>query len=62
MKKSDVNGDNTNEVFKWLKAEKSGLLGLSRIKVRFQFAIHNPPTDVIPSGILRNFLLTKMGT
>ena len=36
MKKSDVNGDNTNEVFKWLKDEKSGLLGLSRIKVRFQ--------------------------
>lgn len=33
MKKSDVNGDNTNEVFKWLKAEKSGLLGLTRIKV-----------------------------
>jgi len=35
MKKSDVNGDNTNEVFKWLKNEKAGLLGLSRIKVRF---------------------------
>lgn len=35
MKKSDVNGDNTNEVFKWLKAEKSGILGLARIKVRF---------------------------
>ena len=35
MKKSDVNGDNTNEVFKWLKEQKSGLLGLQRIKVRF---------------------------
>ena len=34
MKKSDVNGDNTNEVFKYLKAEKAGLLGLTRIKVR----------------------------
>jgi len=33
MKKSDVNGDNTNEVYKWLKSEKSGLMGLTRIKV-----------------------------
>ena len=33
MKKSDVNGDDTNEVYKWLKTEKSGLLGLTRIKV-----------------------------
>ncbi|KAJ7593328.1 glutathione peroxidase-like protein [Mycena floridula] len=36
MKKSEVNGDNTNEVFKWLKNEKSGLLGLSRIKWNFE--------------------------
>lgn len=34
MKKSDVNGDNTNEVYKWLKNEKSGILGLTRIKVK----------------------------
>lgn len=34
MKKSDVNGDNTNEVYKWLKSQKAGLLGLTRIKVR----------------------------
>lgn len=34
MKKSEVNGNNTHEVYKWLKNEKSGLLGLSRIKVR----------------------------
>jgi len=33
MKKSDVNGDNANEVYKWLKKEKAGLLGLTRIKV-----------------------------
>jgi glutathione peroxidase-family protein len=33
MKKSDVNGDNTSEVYKWLKNEKAGLLGLTRIKV-----------------------------
>lgn len=34
LKKSDVNGDNTNEVFKYLKSQKAGLLGLTRIKVR----------------------------
>lgn len=36
MKKSDVNGDNTNEVYKWLKNEKSGILGLTRIKWNFE--------------------------
>jgi len=36
MKKSDVNGDNTNEVYKWLKSQKPGLLGLSRIKWNFE--------------------------
>jgi len=36
MKKSDVNGDKTNEVYKWLKTEKSGLLGLTRIKWNFE--------------------------
>ncbi|KAF5327772.1 hypothetical protein D9619_004556 [Psilocybe cf. subviscida] len=36
MKKSDVNGDSTNEVYKWLKNEKSGLLGLTRIKWNFE--------------------------
>ncbi|KAJ7067068.1 glutathione peroxidase-like protein [Mycena amicta] len=39
MKKSDVNGDNTNEVFKWLKSEKAGLLGLTRIKWNFEKAV-----------------------
>jgi glutathione peroxidase len=33
MKKSEVNGDNTNEVYQWLKSQKSGILGLTRIKV-----------------------------
>jgi glutathione peroxidase-family protein len=33
MKKSDVNGDNANDVYKYLKAQKSGLFGLTRIKV-----------------------------
>jgi len=36
MKKSDVNGDDANEVFKYLKNEKKGLLGLSRIKWNFE--------------------------
>jgi glutathione peroxidase len=36
MQKSDVNGDNTNEVYKWLKNERSGLLGLTRIKWNFE--------------------------
>jgi glutathione peroxidase-family protein len=38
MKKSDVNGDNTNDVYKWLKNEKSGLFGMTRIKVCSFFA------------------------
>ncbi|KJA26223.1 hypothetical protein HYPSUDRAFT_52546 [Hypholoma sublateritium FD-334 SS-4] len=36
MKKSEVNGDSTNEVYKWLKNEKAGLLGLTRIKWNFE--------------------------
>ncbi|KAJ3513505.1 hypothetical protein NMY22_g15018 [Coprinellus aureogranulatus] len=36
MAKSDVNGDNTNEVYKWLKSQKSGILGLTRIKWNFE--------------------------
>ncbi|KAI0787658.1 thioredoxin-like protein [Fomes fomentarius] len=39
MAKSDVNGDSTNEVFKWLKSQKAGLLGLTRIKV-YLFLLH----------------------
>ncbi|KAH9928268.1 glutathione peroxidase [Fomitopsis serialis] len=35
-KKTDVNGDNTNEVFKWLKSQKAGLLGMTRIKWNFE--------------------------
>ena len=41
MAKSDVNGDNTNEVYKWLKAQKSGILGLTRIKVRSASLLHS---------------------
>ncbi|KAG6908674.1 hypothetical protein DXG01_003688 [Tephrocybe rancida] len=36
MKKSDVNGDHTNEVYQWLKSQKSGILGLTRIKWNFE--------------------------
>jgi len=36
MAKSDVNGDNTNEVYKYIKSQKSGLLGLTRIKWNFE--------------------------
>ncbi|TFK75180.1 glutathione peroxidase [Pluteus cervinus] len=36
LAKSDVNGDDTNEVYKWLKSQKSGLLGLARIKWNFE--------------------------
>lgn len=43
MKKSEVNGDNTNEVFKYLKNEKAGLLGLTRIKWNFEVRYPFPP-------------------
>ncbi|KAH7926104.1 glutathione peroxidase [Leucogyrophana mollusca] len=36
MKKSDVNGDNTNAAYKWLKNEKAGIMGLTRIKWNFE--------------------------
>jgi len=36
MKKSDVNGDNTNDVYKYLKEQKAGLFGLTRIKWNFE--------------------------
>lgn len=36
LKKIDVNGDKTDDVYKFLKLEKSGLLGLNRIKWNFE--------------------------
>lgn len=36
MKKSDVNGNQTNAVYNWLKNEKAGVLGLTRIKWNFE--------------------------
>ncbi|PLW38170.1 hypothetical protein PCASD_09472 [Puccinia coronata f. sp. avenae] len=35
-KRCDVNGDDANEVFKFLKNEKAGIMGLSRIKWNFE--------------------------
>jgi len=36
MQKTEVNGDNTNPLFHWLKDEKPGLMGLKRIKWNFE--------------------------
>ncbi|KAJ1727849.1 Glutathione peroxidase 2 [Coemansia biformis] len=36
MEKSDVNGGKENEVYKYIKAERPGLLGLKRIKWNFE--------------------------
>ncbi|KAH0833047.1 thioredoxin-like protein [Lanmaoa asiatica] len=47
MKKSDVNGDNTNPVYRWLKNEKSGILGLSRIKWNFEKFLINQNGNVV---------------
>lgn len=57
MKKSDVNGDNTNEVYKWLKDQKSGLLGLTRIKVGeiTLILLQQFTENGFYSGTLRNF-------
>ncbi|KAF9468020.1 glutathione peroxidase-like protein [Collybia nuda] len=47
MKKSDVNGDNTNEVYRWLKDEKAGILGLTRIKWNFEKFLVNKEGVVV---------------
>ncbi|EGV62163.1 Glutathione peroxidase 2 [Yamadazyma tenuis] len=36
LAKIDVNGDNADPVFKYLKSQKSGLLGLTRVKWNFE--------------------------
>ncbi|KAI9868046.1 MAG: glutathione peroxidase gpx1 [Trichoglossum hirsutum] len=36
LAKSDVNGQNENEVFKWLKGRKGGMLGFKRIMWNFE--------------------------
>jgi glutathione peroxidase-family protein len=47
MKKSDVNGDSTNEVYQWLKSEKSGLFGMTRIKWNFEKFLVNKEGKVV---------------
>lgn len=47
MAKSDVNGSNTNEVFKFLKSEKSGLLGTQGIKWNFTKFLVNKEGKVV---------------
>ncbi|CEH19454.1 glutathione peroxidase [Ceraceosorus bombacis] len=47
MAKSDVNGANTNEVFKYLKSEKSGLLGTQGIKWNFTKFLINKEGKVV---------------
>ena len=34
--KTDVNGNNAEPVYEWMKAEKPGLMGLKRIKWNFE--------------------------
>jgi len=47
MAKSEVNGDNANEVYKYLKSQKSGLLGLTRIKWNFEKFLINKEGKVV---------------
>ncbi|KAJ7142207.1 glutathione peroxidase [Mycena epipterygia] len=47
MKKSEVNGDNTNEVYKWLKSEKAGLWGMTRVKWNFEKFLINKDGVVV---------------
>lgn len=63
MKKSEVNGDNTSEVYQWLKSQKSGLLGLTRIKVscpdlRARLRLLNQP---VHQWNFEKFLIDKEG-
>lgn len=55
-----MNGDNTNEVYQWLKNEKAGILGLTRIKVSCSAFDAITVTDArCDSGTLRNSLSIK---
>jgi len=59
MKKSDVNGDHTNEVYKYLKAQKHGILGLATIKWNFEKflvdkegrVVHRYPSNKTPEEL-----------
>jgi hypothetical protein len=55
MKKSHVNGEKTNAVYQWLKNQKPGLFGLTRIKVgRVDFDLLEDHVLMVGSGISRN--------
>lgn len=65
MKKSDVNGSGTNEVYKWLKSQKSGFLGISMIKVRLVFTLGRSGDKILTwnfgrSGTLKSFWSIRM--
>lgn len=47
LKKVDVNGDNADPVYKFLKGEKSGLLGLTRIKWNFEKFLIDKKGEVV---------------
>ncbi|KAI9296820.1 glutathione peroxidase [Neoconidiobolus thromboides FSU 785] len=47
MEKVEVNGDNVHPVYDFLKSEKSGLLGLTRIKWNFEKFLINKEGKVI---------------
>jgi len=47
MTKSDVNGDNTNDIYKYLKSEKTGVLGLARVKWNFEKFLINRQGKVV---------------
>jgi len=47
MKKIDVNGDNADPIYNWLKNQKSGLLGFKGIKWNFEKFLINQKGEVI---------------
>lgn len=47
MQKIDVNGDKVDPVYEFLKKEKSGLLGLSRVKWNFEKFLVNKHGKVV---------------
>ncbi|KAL7750479.1 Glutathione peroxidase 2 [Sorochytrium milnesiophthora] len=47
MAKVEVNGDNEHPVYKWLKEQKSGILGLTRIKWNFEKFLINKDGEVV---------------
>ncbi|GEQ67650.1 hypothetical protein JCM33374_g1315 [Metschnikowia sp. JCM 33374] len=56
--KVEVNGDNADPVYKFLKSQKSGLLGLNRIKWNFEKFLINKKGEVVE----RYSSLTKPST